>query len=134
MKDYNICAKEHRGKIEKSKNTEPQKSSALWLISHLLCLSGKLHIRYITKGHTLNVALDVIKKHRIGKSDWRGENRLLSLDTEIITLLLVTVPRMIKEGKELLLIKHPLCAGRFVSVRSSITSQPVVPINGARKT
>lgn len=82
----------------------------------------------------MNVALDVIKKHSIGKSDWRGKNRLLSLDTEIITLRLVTVPRMIKEGKELLLMKHPLCAGCFVFVRSSITSHLGVLNNGTRKT
>ena len=44
---------------------------ALWLISDLLCLSSKLHIRYITKAYTLNVALDIIKKYQVSKSDWR---------------------------------------------------------------
>lgn len=64
-----ICAEKHTGKIEKSKNTVPWKGFALWLISNLLCLSSKLCLRHITKDHTLNVALDIIKKYRIGKSD-----------------------------------------------------------------
>lgn len=78
--------------------------------------------------------LTLLKSTGLANQTGGEKNRLLSLDTEIITLGLATVPRMIKEGKELLLIKHPLCAGRFVSVGSSITSELGVLNNGARKT
>lgn len=78
--------------------------------------------------------LTLLKSTGLANQTGGEKNRLLSLDTEIITLGLATVPRMIKEGKELLLIKHPLCAGCFVSVGSSITSQLGMLNNGARKT
>lgn len=85
-------------------------------------LSSKLRIRHITKDHTLNVALDIIKKYRIGKSNQREENRLLNLESQIITLHRAAAPRMKKEGKELWLVKHPLCAGYFVSSEAALHS------------
>lgn len=86
---------------------------ALWLISDLLCRSSKVHIRHITKTLTLNVALDIIKKYKVSKSGWRKKKkkaRLLNLDNQVITLHLVAAPAMMEGGRELWLIKHPLCA------------------------
>ena len=72
----------------------------------------KLCIRHITKGHTLNVTLDIIQKYRIGKPDWRRKDRQLNLDNQVITLHLVSESRIMKGGRELLVIMHPLDAGR----------------------
>lgn len=76
---------------------------ALRLISHLPCPSSKLRIRHITKAHALNVALDIIKKYKVSKSDGRKKKkkeertRLLNLDSQVFTLHLVTAPA-VKEG------------------------------------
>ena len=115
MNSYNICAKKKKkkkhGKNPKIKEHCALESLALWLISNL-CLSSKWCIRHITKDHTLNAALDVIKKYKIGKSDWRRKDRQLNLDSQVITLHFVSGSRIMKGGRELLVIKHPLCTGR----------------------
>lgn len=86
MNSYNVCAKKHMDKIKKNQRMPHLEGLLCWLISDLLCLSRRLRIRYITEAHTLNAALDMIKKYKVSKSDWRKKNRLLTLDSQVITL------------------------------------------------
>lgn len=104
-----LCQKTH-GQNRKIKECCILESLTLWLISHLLSLSSKLHIRHITKDHTLNVALDITKKHRIGKLDWKKNQTIIS-DSQVTTLHVVTVSGMTNGGRELLFTNHPPCSG-----------------------